>query len=340
MKPSTLLIFFVSVTVFLAIWIWILRSWKRRAKLRLTLARLTVLVATCIYLFIILEFLCYSVFTYSDGFGITLSAQRWAQKYWRPINSFGYRDVEHTPAELENKQVIFVVGDSFAAGHGIDSIDDRFSNLLQKNLGAQYVVVNIARAGWDTAYEYNAIATYPGRPKRIVLQYFVNDIDGVARRAGLLPTVLAEPPKNPTLAYVVDNSYFANFVYWRLYRLRYQEMGIEYWRAILNSYANPDVWAAHAAELDKIVQFTQARGIALTVVIFPNLAAIKDSVPITSKVGQFFRDRNVRVIDLEPVLESRDSGTLVVNSADSHANKAVHREVADLLTREAREQGW
>ena len=340
MRPFTLLICFLSVSVLLGIWIRILRSWKRAPKLRLALARLTVLVATCVYLFIILEFLFFSVFTFSDGFGVTLSAQRWAEKYWHPINSLGYRDVEHTSTDLQNKQVIFVVGDSLAAGHGIERIEDRFSNLLEHNLGQQYVVVNIARGGWDTAYEYNAITSYPVNPKRIVLEYFVNDIDGVARKAGLLPPLLIEPPENALLAYVVNHSYFINFIYWRVYRLRYQDMGIEYWQAIKNSYSNPDVWTAHAADLDRIVRFTQERGIGLTVVIFPNLAAIKDSAPITSKTGQFFTSRNVRVIDLEPLLESRDPASLVVNSADSHPNRALHREVADLLTREARDQGW
>jgi len=40
------------------------------------------------------------------------------------------------------------------------------------------------------------------------------------------------------------------------------------------------------------------------------------------------------------VVEGRDPSSLVVNSLDSHPNEALHKEVAELLTKEAKEQGW
>jgi hypothetical protein len=71
----------------------------------------------------------------------------------------------------------------------------------------------------------------------------------------------------------------------------------------------------------------------LVVVVFPNLRDIKCSGAITSKVSEFFRDRKVRVLDLQPLLENRDPEQLVVNSLDAHPNEALNKEVADLLTR-------
>lgn len=300
----------------------------------------SVSVSTGIYLFLILEILFYSSFTMSDGFGFTLASERWAEKYWHPINSFGYRDVEHNPVEFDKKRVILIVGDSIVAGHGIRKIENRFSDILQRNLGAQYLVVNIARSGWDTAYEYEAIISYPYKPKKIVLSYFINDIDGAARKAGDIPSVLVEPPHNPVLVYIIKHSYFLNFVYWRLYRFLDKDIGEKYWQHLNRSYSNPDIWGAHETELNQIVEFTRNQGIDLTVVVFPNLAAVKDSAAITSKVTEFFQSHKVRVLNLEPLLEGRDPTTLVVNSLDAHPNEALNREVAELLTREMQTQAW
>ena len=105
-------------------------------------------------------------------------SQRWFEKNWK-VNSLGYRDIEHD--SYDNRQIIFVVGDSFVAGHGIARPGDRFSDLLQKRLGDRYVVVNIAQNGWNTPEEYQAIISYPRKPNRIILSYFINDITDAAK---------------------------------------------------------------------------------------------------------------------------------------------------------------
>lgn len=335
MKPVAVLISFLLVSTLLLIWIYVLRSvWTKPSKFRSVVMKASVSVSTCIYLFLILEILFYSTFTMSDGFGFTLASKRWGEKYWHPINSLGYRDVEHDPVELNDKKVILIVGSSFVAGHGIRKIEDRFSDILQRNLGPQYLVANIARSGWDTGQEYQAIVSYPHKPKRIVFCYGVNDIAGLARKAGQIPTILVEPPQNPALLYIVENSYSLNFAYWRLYRFRNKDIGDKYWRSLKQSYSSEDVWGAHQSQLKQIVEFTRNQGIELTVLVFPNLTAVKDSAPITSKVTAFFQSLNVRVLNLEPLLEGRDPTTLVVNGLDAHPNETLNQEVAELLTRE------
>jgi hypothetical protein len=337
MRPPTLLIYFAVPTGLLIVWLFLLRlRWQTRSRARSVLFKFTLTLITCFYLFATLELLFYSVVTPSDGFGFTLAAQRWHERYWHPINSLDYRDREHPPAEFQNKEIIFVVGDSFVAGHGIRKVEDRFPDILQRNLGAQYSVINIARGGWNTTAEYEAMVSYPYKPKRIVLCYTLNDIDGAARKAGYLPAVLIEPPHSSTLLYIINNSYTLNFVYWRLCRFHNQDMGQKYWQALKDSYANPDIWNAHQAELNRIVEFSRSHDIDLTVVVFPNLAAIKDSARITSQVTDFFQSHNMRVLNLEPLLEGRDPLTLMVNSLDGHPNEALNKEVAELLTKEMR----
>ena len=81
-----------------------------------------------LYLLLIVEIVFATVFVQSDGGNSTLVSKRWFQKYWNPINSDGYRDYEH----IWKEHVLFIVGDSYIAGHGIKNIDDRLSSILAK----------------------------------------------------------------------------------------------------------------------------------------------------------------------------------------------------------------
>lgn len=330
-----MLIWFVLLSALLLLWSFILRSvWTRTSKVRSLFMNVSVSVSTIIYLFLALEIIFYSSFVASDTYSFTLASQRWMERHWHPINSFGYRDVEHPRAEFENKEVLFVVGDSFVAGHGIARIENRFSNILQKNLGGRYVVVNITRNGWNTADEYQAILSYPYQPKKIILSYYINDILGAAKKLGYGSPIRVEPPSSSILQYITNHSYTLNFAYWRLYRFYNKDMGEKYWEYLKNSYSNQTIWEAHEAELLNIVTYTQNQGIELTVVVFPNLREVKGSAVFTSKVTEFFQQHNVRALNLEPLLENRDPMSLVVNSLDSHPNEALNKEVAELLTRE------
>lgn len=335
MRPLNVLTCFVLLSALLLIWSSILRSvWTKTSKLRSLLMKISLSVSTVIYLFLALEILFYSSFAVSDTFGFTLASKRWGEKYWHPINSFGYRDGAHSPAEFSNREALFVVGDSLVAGHGISHIEDRFSNILQRNLGERYVVVNIAKSGWDTTDEYQALSSYPYKPKRVILAYYINDILGAAYKSGHGSPVRVEPPPNEALRSIIDHSYALNFVYWRLYRFHNRDMGEKYWAYLKNSYADRDIWEAHEAELLKIVTYTKKEGIDLTVVVFPHLRGVRGSAVITSQVAEFFQKHDVRVVNFEPLLEYRDPMSLVVNSLDAHPNEALNKEVAEILTRE------
>ena len=83
------------------------------------------------------------------------------ERYWQPINSLGYRDYEWTPEKVGNRKRIVVVGDSFVAGGGVEKIEDRFSNQLGEKLGDDYVVMTVARNGWNTRQEIEGVLAYP-----------------------------------------------------------------------------------------------------------------------------------------------------------------------------------
>src|SRR5271165_2127144 len=106
--------------------------------------------------------------------------------YWKPVNTLGYRDIERTESEFLTRRSVLVVGDSFVAGVGIDEARQRFSDVLGDRLGKGWVVPNVAQLGSTTTDEIGAIHTYPFRLDRIILSYFINDIEGAAKRKGIV----------------------------------------------------------------------------------------------------------------------------------------------------------
>ncbi len=267
----------------------------------------------------------------SDGFNITMSSRNWFEKHWRPVNSLGCRGDEPA-APGDGERLLLVIGDSFAAGHGIDDYRDRFSNLLQKKLGPSLVVQNASDIGWDTTEEYAALAAHPYTPDTVVLAYYVNDIFHAANQTGFELPFGLRFPTNPVVGFLVEHSALCNYVYWRLARMGgVKDAEKSFWGRLKAAYADPAVWAEHQKELQAVAEYCRAKDIRLIVLIFPNLLDVEGSVPLTGKVASFFSGQGVAVLDMAPMLLGRDPETMIVNSVDSHANKALHKEAAGML---------
>lgn len=275
----------------------------------------------------VVEFYFKVFFAQSDGFRYTLASQNWYQRYWQS-NSLGYRDAEWTPQNLAGKTKVMVVGDSFAAGNGIANPQDRFGNQLGRLLGGNYAVLNVASPGWDTGDQVQAIIKYPHRPDILILSYYINDIEGAAYAGGAQrPQIRQNPPT--WLDPLVRNSYAFNFLYWRLIRLGPQEWADTYWNDWLKKIsADPDIRWRHRQELLAIIKGAASEQIPLYVVIFPNLAAIEESQPLTRPVIDLFAAHHIPVLDVGQLLAGRNPATTMVNAVDSHPNEAVHLEVA------------
>jgi lysophospholipase L1-like esterase len=116
----------------------------------------------------------------SHGSGEAYSGKIWGERYWNPLNKFGFRDEE----PKNGKNNVFFVGDSFTAGWGIKKIEDRFSEITAKELkktGKIINEINLGRYGADTQLEFQIFNKFIQKskisPNHIVLQYFVNDMD-------------------------------------------------------------------------------------------------------------------------------------------------------------------
>lgn len=267
----------------------------------------------------------------SDGFNITMSSRNWFKEHWKPINSLGYRDDEPAPPD-QGQKVVLILGDSFAAGHGVNDYRDRFSNRLGGLLGAGYRVYNASDIGWDSTEELQALKKFPIKPDVVVLSYYLNDIFGAAKKVQYDMPFGVKFPSNAVMRYLVDNSALMNFAYWRIARMGNMENAKEsFWERLKTAFFDSAVWAEHERELDGVVDLCREKGARLIVLVFPNFIDAAGSAPLTAKIAAYFQSRGATAFDLTPMFQGRDPGELVVNAVDAHPNESVHEEAAGLL---------
>ena len=327
------MIFFIFFTVvILAIVVFVVARylWHNESTARTNFINYSIVFLVIVQVLLGLEIYLKYCFQQSDTWGHTLVSQKWFAKFWKPLNHYGYRDIEHPESQLKGKKVVFVVGDSFVAGHGIENPKDRFANVLQEELGVNWELIIIGSNGWDTAQEYEGVVSYPHVPEVIVLSYYINDILGAAAKHGF------ENPKPkmtqpPQFTYIINNSYLVNFVYWRLFRLTAMSPG--YWEFLKSCYADQDVLSSHQEDLLKIVEFSKKNNVELICIVFPHLRKINESKEITSKVVNFLRNNGVTCIDLadEFKLSERNPSEIVINNFDTHASVKLNIEIGLML---------
>src|SRR5690606_22359135 len=99
-------------------------------------------------------------FAQTHGVATTKASALWVDKFYKPVNSLGYRDREPRPDSL--KKVVLFVGDSFTAGYGNNYVRERFSDMVASRLDtAVYDVYNLGIPGIDTRAEVKRLREYP-----------------------------------------------------------------------------------------------------------------------------------------------------------------------------------
>lgn len=268
----------------------------------------------------------------SHFFGNTLASKNWHNYYQDPINSYGYHDKE--PCRNHKKTILFL-GDSFTQGHGIKNINDRFSNRLE-NLNNSFCCINIGKNGYDTKQEYNALLDFTAKskikPKMIVLQYFGNDIEGVAYSKLSKKNNDPYQTLNPVVKLITKGSYLINYLYWLYPHSDYSP----YLNFLKKAYSSKEIINEHYADLNKIVDFSKKNRIELKIIIFPFLVDPKmSSIIYEEKIENFFTSKDVEVLNVSHFLNKIDKQLLIVNKNDGHAsilvNEIVSKELNKLL---------
>lgn len=278
------------------------------------------------YLLVICELLFATFFVQSEGSNQTLVAQNWNKKYWAPINKLGYRDREHNWRGSK----LFILGDSFIAGHGIKFIENRLSGFLSDKLGPTWDVAILAQNGWSTREQLDALQRHPQKPDRLVISYYLNDIAPAARQHGLERQQRLKAPKNIIIKYLLEKSHLFNWYYWNLRKWELSETNSDYFQ---RAFSNEDVWKTHKQDLIKLASTAKQYDENAYFIIWPILNDVETSIPITKKINQLLLEQNTNVINLSHLFTGRNSKELVVNRWDNHPNESVNSEVAQLLYR-------
>jgi hypothetical protein len=326
-----IVIFFLLISLLLAATIFVFYSvWKDKlSRMRQALINMSLVLFTTGYIFLVLEIIFATVVIVPQGLNFTLTSQRWFEKYWNPINSLGYRDYEHDWSAITTDNILFVVGDSFATGHGIQNISDRFANVLSEKLGESWAVVVIAKNAWTTADEYKALASYPKKPKKIILSHYINDIHNAAEACGFrIPFNIRWPPA--VIQPLVKRSYFLNFLYWRTIG-RFTPGKGDYTKFLQKSYNDEQVWETYKKELLNIISYADTAGADIDFIVWPSLLDFEQSKSTVSKVSEFLETNNIDVLNVADRFKGRAGTQLTVNTMDAHPNEGVHAEVAELL---------
>lgn len=257
----------------------------------------------------------------SHGSGYAFSHLIWTTYYWRPVNKQGYRDEPW--AEQADKRLV-VLGDSYAAGHGIKDYRDRFPDILRRRLPAGWAVYNISAPGADTRTELRRLKNFPWKPDVMILQYLGNDIEPVAMAHDYRFDYTPYTDVNPMIARIVQSSYFANMIYWRLPHVEYAG----YWEVLRAAYADPVIRKAHFDDLAAICAIAKDNNIPLLVVMCPFVSDVELSYPYMRDVSKFLAQQGVPVLDVSDAARKAGVSSLMVNAQDQHPNEAVHAAIA------------
>jgi hypothetical protein len=142
-----------------------------------------------------------------------------------------------------------------------------------------------------------------------------------------MPSLRNNP--NEFIAPLINYSYLANWVYWRIYR---GSLGSNtFWSYLRQSYGDNEVWNEHMQELNALINHARKIDAKIGFVVWPNLRDVGGSKDITNKVSRYLASKGIVVLDLTKHYENKDSNDLIVNSMDAHPNEAVNAEVAQLL---------
>ena len=290
------------------------------------LANVVTIVIPLIVLFIGLEIIFMYIPQSHEGV-LSKASQIWWEKYWHPVNKLGYHDKEVT--QQSGKKHILVIGDSFAAGHGLKDVSERFSDQLEDKLGkTQNVVYNLGVSGADTRDEAKRLQEFPVKPDVIVLQYFPNDIEKVGREKGLSLSGTAPYAdlKGPVSG-IIRHFYLPNFIYWQLPHASFSTFE----KFVQTAYTDTTILNAHLRDLSKMIAYRDSTGAKMYAVFVPFLFQLDKSAAYTKPVEDYLRSKGVTVVSINDGIAKIPDKERVVGKNDGHGSKTLNTLIADRL---------
>lgn len=263
---------------------------------------------------------------HSEAFNASLIAQRWyARNFDSQRNIDGFRDRRLMGEELPagGKRLVFV-GDSFTAGHGIDRMEDRFTEQLESKLHqsglTQWQVHNLGEPGYDVSLVKGLIGALIREKYEIdgiVYCYMMNDIEGYDPRT--TEEIQKIDSKRQSGNWLVGHLYSLNWAYHRW--VQYSSGSrFDYFPHLADSYRGGP-WEGTSKDLDSMRSMCADHGISFRIVVFPFLQNLGPEYPFREAHAQLLtwgQQHQVPILDMLPLLEKHLSEGLTVNPFDNH----------------------
>ena len=256
-------------------------------------------------------------------------------RYYAPLNQEGFRDSEHSKSKDPETHRLLIVGDSFAAGAGIKSIQDRVGSQVVKRLTTQtnekWEVINASRGDTHTLEHIEFLkAGLNYKPDVVILLYVFNDID-------YLFPVTPRKKLSALTRFLFRNSYLFQEVYLRVNRIKSKYFAEE--KISSDPYLDHSILKHHLQDISKFVKLASQHGAFVRVIPFAIDIMFEDS--LRDRYQTFLekcKASNIPVWSIENVFDDFQFSQLVVNDMDAHPNELANRvaaeEIAKLLQRE------
>ncbi len=256
-----------------------------------------------------------------------------------PMNTAGYRDVEHTKEKPPGVRRAVFVGDSFTYGAGV-LFDDTYPRRAERGLSSarseKWESVVLAVPGIGTEEEARIVENeaFAYSPDVLVLGYVLNDAEtsGAAERRRAADWTEAEAQKRTPPIW--RRSALLRLVSDRLHASRQNRQRVENHLALYRDDA-PE-FRAVKKWLEAIAARCRENKVPFVVVVFPLFAnPLDEHYPFTS-VHEILvsagRSSGIALVDLLPYYQGMDWHLLVVEGAsDEHPNELAHRIAAQAL---------
>jgi len=276
------------------------------------------------------------VTTSSDNGGFF--SRRWYRTSPTHENHAGFRGREFTQAKPPGVYRIAVVGDSFTYGNGVRQ-EDRYSDLLQRELPAHIEVLNFGTAGANTP-EHLATVTHlltDVHPDFVLLQWYVNDVEdddaaGRPRSSPLMPIRSWHNWLNDHSAlYTIANMQWAE----TQVALGWTESYTEYLKQRLGDPNGPDA-ARDTSLLRQLISRCKAANVPVGIILFPDTAApIDKNYPfgfLHDRVLATCDDMQLTCVDLRDSFAAiKDRRTLWASRLDHHPSAKANEIAAEKI---------
>lgn len=271
----------------------------------------------------------------------------WVEKFGN-LNSLGHRDHEFGVPKPAGVFRILTIGDANTYGEGVESIDDLYTEVLEKMLNAApaldqergsltYEVLNVSKIGWEID-DYLLAMRDPGlsyEPDLIIIGLYINDIEDRSYPRPIvrtLPEIIVRSTYWRLEGLLNRHSYF----YWYTVAPHAQWKYKEFWFDFVSGYVDPEShhWARFVDFYERIFQLGRDENIPIVVAVLPYLVELNQSHPFIStydRLAVMASDNGATAVNFFPIFEQYDVSTLRAGMTRWVPSEEAHAIIAEEL---------